>query len=43
MSSCLQVLVTEQIKHDFPDGKKVQNLSYTFVLNYHDSFCYHGE
>ncbi|XP_065888673.1 mitochondrial import receptor subunit TOM70-like [Dysidea avara] len=38
----VKVLVMEQIKQDYPDGKKLQNLSYTYAMNYHDSFCYHG-
>ena len=39
----VRVLVTNQIKHDYPEGKRLDNLSHTFVISYHDSFCYHGE
>ena len=39
----VRLLVTDQIKHDYPEGKQLDNLSRTFVVSYHDSFCYHGE
>ena len=39
----VRILVTDQIKRDYPEGKQLSNLSHTFVVNYHDSFCYHGE
>lgn len=39
----VRILVTDEIKHDYPEGKQLVNLSHTFVVNYHDSFCYHGE
>lgn len=38
----VRILVTDQIKHDYPEGKKLVNLSHTFVASYHESFCYHG-
>lgn len=39
----IRLLVTDQIKHDYPNGKQLVNLSHTFVVSYHESFCYHGE
>lgn len=39
----VRLLVTDQIKHDYPEGKQLVNLSHTFVISYHESFCYHGE
>ena len=39
----VRILVTDEIKHDYPEGKQLVNLSHTFVVNYHDSFCYHGK
>lgn len=39
----VRILVTDQIKRDYPEGKRLDNLSHTFVISYHDSFCYHGE
>ena len=39
----VRLLVTDQIKQDYPNGKQLVNLSHTFVVSYHESFCYHGE
>ena len=39
----VRLIVTDQIKRDYPEGKRLDNLSRTFVVSYHDSFCYHGE
>lgn len=39
----VRLLVTDQIKSDYPEGKRLVNLSHTFVVNYHESFRYHGE
>ena len=39
----VRILVTDQIKLDYPKGKQLVDLSHTFVISYHDSFCYHGE
>ena len=39
----VRIVVADQIKRDYPKGKQLINLSHTFVISYHDSFCYHGE